>query len=120
VRANSDHSRDAAHNSVAFCETTPFRVQSPIATTHLPGYRQHVSTSARQHVSTSARRATRHLLIRAHGGAIAGGGHVTSPGSLGPGSMDGLPHLSCFGSALSRLGTHGQPAAVVSTRVLSV
>jgi hypothetical protein len=35
ARANSDYSRDAAHKSVAFYETTSFRVQSPISTTRL-------------------------------------------------------------------------------------
>jgi hypothetical protein len=43
ARANSDYSRDAAHKSVA----TPFRVQSPIATTRLgSGVAAYVRSSA--------------------------------------------------------------------------
>src|SRR3984885_7519298 len=57
-------------------------------------------------VRSGSWRATRHLLIRAHGasGKVARGGHVTSS-ALSPLSIGGLPAPSCSRRPVSRMGS---------------
>jgi hypothetical protein len=92
--ANSDHSRDAAHNSVAFCETTP--IQGTISDCHHPLGHAVCRVCPLKRLAHVFGDAARIPSAHRHGEAAGDttstdlrsrrrhprGGHVTSPGSL--------------------------------------